>query len=162
MDLLGTHKVSFNTVRALAIKCHALDLSAYHLLFTSTHTDKNGRSKITYEELFTSELLALAIALRTKFYQGYSHQNTSSYVSHSGLLYKFGKSAEVSENFSIKDVCDKIIHANSVQKYLSADDEKPTTTLSGQAQDKSTWQLSMSVSLFTEGVLNWIDDVEET
>ena len=162
MELLGSHKVSFASVRALAIQCHALDLSAYDLLFTSTQVDKDEKTKNAYEEQFTSQLLTLAIALRTKFYQGYDHRSTISYVSHCGLLYKYGKNAEATEHFSIKDVCDKIIHANKVKKYLEAGIEKPTTSLCGKAQDGSLWELSMSVSLFAEAVLNWVRDVEET
>lgn len=162
MKLHGTHKVSFDTVRSLAIFCHALDISAYHLLYDSTHTDKDGRTKATYEELLTTQLLALAIALRTKFYQGQDHEATVPYVLHCGFLFKYKNGKEQSVTFSIKDVCDKIIHANAVFRHLERGVEKPTTTLQGQAQDKSEWELSMSISLFAEAVLNWVQDVQDT
>lgn len=163
MKLLSHHKVSFDLLRSLAIQCHALDISAYHLLADSTHSDKDGKTKATYEELFTSQLLSLAIALRTKFYQGLDHKSTTVYVSHCGLLYKYKQKQEETLNFSIKDVCDKIIHADEVSRYLENGVEKPTTTLQGKDnRDKSKWELSMSVSLFAEGVLNWVRDVEST
>lgn len=161
MELLGTHKVSFEAVRSLAIQCHALDLSAYHLLLDSTHTDKDGKTKVAYEEIFTNQLLALAIAVRTKFYQGIPHKTTSRYVQHCGFLYRNDKGNEESLLFSIKDVCDKIIHAEAISRQLEQGVEKPTTTLRGR-YDKMEWELSLSISLFTEGVLNWVQDVEQT
>lgn len=161
MKLLGTHKVSFETVRSLAIQCHALDLSAYHLLLDSTHADSDGKTKAAYEELFTNQLLALAIAIRTKFYQGIPHKTTSRYVQHCGFLYKHDKSTEESLLFSIKDVCDKIIHAEAISRQLEQGVEKPTTTLRGR-HDKAEWELSLSMSLFTEGVLNWVQDAQRT
>ena len=163
MELLGTHKVSFESVRALAVQCHALDIAAYHLLSDSTHEDKSGKTKTTYEELFTFQLLALAIALRTKFYQGENHKATVRYVSHCGFLSNYKNNAENPLEFSFKDVCDKIIHASTVSRHLERGVQKPTTTLRGQAQgNKFEWELSISVSLFAEAVLNWVQDVEET
>lgn len=161
MDLFGTHKVTFEVVRSLAIQCHALDISAYHLFVDSTHSDKGDKTKATYEELMTSQLLALAIALRTKFYQGFDHKNTIPYVSPSSLLYKYKKNTQETLEFSMKDVCDKIIHADRVLRHMDDGVEKPTTTLRGKDnRDKSEWELSMSVSLFAEAVLNWAQDVD--
>ena len=162
MNLLGTHKVSFSTVRSLAVQCYALDAAAYLLLLDSTHTDKSGKTKATYEELFTGQLLALAIALRTKCYQGLDHKNTVRYVSAAGLLYKYNNCCEETLNFSIKDVCDKIIHADTVSRYLEPGVPHPTTTFCGKDnRDKSTWEFSMSVTLFVEGVLEWLQDAEK-
>lgn len=121
----------------------------------------DGLTRTSYEELFTTELLSLAIALRTKFYQGLAPGPSASFISPCGLLYKFGKKGEVSETFTVKDVCDKIIHANTVRKFLHPEDPKPTTTLEGTEQRGTKWQLSFSVSLFIEGVLNWLDTQSE-
>ncbi len=162
MELLGTHKVSFEEIRSLAIQCHALDISAYHLFVDSTHEDKGDKTNSTYRDVFTRQLLSLAIALRTKFYQGLDHKSTTSYVIPCGLLYKYKKNVEENVYFSIKDVCDKIIHADSISRPMEKGVEKPTTTLRGKDnRDKSEWELSMSVNLFAEAVLNWAQDVEE-
>ena len=80
MRLHGTHKVSLDSVRIMAINCYALDLAAYPLFMDGTHSDKEGKTMAVYEELLTSQLLALAIALRTKFYQGADPQETIKYV----------------------------------------------------------------------------------
>ena len=163
MELLGTHKVTFEEIRSLAIQCHALDIAAYHLFVDGTHEDNSEKTKSTYQDLFTRKLLGLAIALRTKFYQGLDHEGTVRYVLPCGLMYRYKKNVESTVNFSMKDVCDKIIHADSISRPMEKGVEKQTTTLRGKDnRDKSEWELSMSVSLFAEAVLNWAQDVEET
>ncbi len=161
MELLGTHKVTFDEIRSLAIQCHALDISAYHLFVDSTHKDNSGITKSTYHDLFTRQLLGLAIALRTKFYQGIKHEDTASYVTASGRMNKPKDGVEEFVNFSMKDVCDKIIHADSVSRSMEKDDKKPITIIRGEHFDKLDWELTLSVSLFTEGVLNWTREFEE-
>ncbi|MEX2491301.1 MAG: hypothetical protein WD425_06035 [Nitrospirales bacterium] len=109
----------------------------------------------------TSQLLTLAIVLRTKFNQGFDHKNTIPYVLHSGFLYKYKKNTEETIVFSMKDVCDKIIHADTVFVTMEEGLVKPTTTLRGKDnRDKSEWELPMSVSQFAEAVLNWVQDVD--
>src|SRR5437899_2163987 len=135
MDLLGMHKVTFETLRSLAIQCHALDLSAYPLFVEGTHADASEKAKATYEELFTSQLLNLAIALRVKFYQGIDPKTTIPYVRHCGLLDKKMKNV----CFSMKDVCDKIIHADKVEKYMEKGVREPTTTLRGKERGEE-WE----------------------
>lgn len=156
----GTHRVSFDAIRALAIECHALDLSAYTLLVDGTHQPSRS-TKITYEELLTSKLLLLAIALRTKFYQGVPHAETAKYVIDCGFLDSTTKGIEISHSFTIKDICDKIIHAEGVKRDLVDGNNGLITTLEG-TQGKSAWKLHLSMSLLTEAVLNWIDEKTET
>lgn len=72
------------------------------------------------------------------------------------------KNTEETVNFSMKDVCDKGIHVDSVLGHMEDGVENPTTTLRGKdIRDKSEWELSMAVSLFAEEILNWAQDVEE-
>ena len=113
-----------------------------------------------YQDLMTEKLLGLAIALRTKFYQGLDHKDTVRYVGPCGLLFKHEDNVEKNISFSMKDVCDKIIHADSVSRHLEDGVEKPTTSLRGRLGGIE-WELSMSVSLFTEAVLNWVQDIED-
>jgi hypothetical protein len=160
MEIIGSHKVSFEMIKALAIECHALDLSAYHLLFDGTHSDISGATKDIYEGLITSKLLSLAIAVRTKLYQKVDTNTSSFNNSHCGLLYKTKNNIEESISFTIKDVCDKIIHADTVSKHLEKGVEKPTISLKGKDQGKNEWELSISVSLFCESILNWVQEIE--
>ena len=68
MKLEGGQTVSLTGIRALAVECHALDLSAKELLCFPIQCDDTGLTRATYDEFLTSKMLALAIALRTKFY----------------------------------------------------------------------------------------------
>ena len=160
MDVLGTHKVSWESVRRLAIECHALDSAAYPLLTDSILDDKTGKNRITYEELFTEKLLALAITLRMKFYQGAEPAETARYANDCGLLYKLDGAVEEGPlSFTFKDVCDKIIHADNIEKSLDTYSDSEITTLFGAEQRRGKplpWKLGLSVTLFTECVLNWV------
>jgi len=160
MDVLGTHKVSWDTVRRLAVECHALDSAAFPLLSDSILNDKAGKNRVAYEELFTEKLLALAIALRTKFYQGVNSAKTAYYSNDCGLLYRLeGEVEQGPVEFTFKDVCDKIIHADSIHKSVESAYEAEITRLHGTEQrrgKKVTWRLDLSVTLFTECVLNWV------
>ena len=162
MDLLGKHKISLANVRSMAIQCYALDVAAFPLLQGGTHTDRGGKTKEAYEELFTAQLLAFAIALRTKFYQGLDHKTTVRYIQAAGFLFKNNSCGEKTLAFSIKDVCDKIIHADTISRYLELGISKPSTSFCGKdSRDNSTWECAISVTLFVEGVLEWLQDVEE-
>ena len=160
MRLLAPHRSSFEAVRALAIQCHALDLSGSELLFASTHADKDEKTKSAFQEQFTSLLLRLAVAVRTKFHQGLDERSTVSYVAHCGSLFTFGETGEQSAEFSLKDICDKIIDAVTIEKDLQGEIEKAPTTLCGKNPDGVDWELSVFVGLFAEAVLNWARDME--
>ena len=155
----SSHRVSYDAIRALAIEYHALELSASTLFFEGTH--KPSRStKIAYEELVTTKLLMLAISLRTKFYQGTSCADTEKYVVDCGFLDVTSNGVEKSRAFSIKDICDKIIHTDELAREITDGNNGFTTTLSGK-QGSSPWKLYISLSLFTEAVLNWLDDLPD-
>ena len=165
MNLLGAHQVSWDSVRRFAIECHALDSSAFSLLSDSILDNKTGKTKVAYEELRTEKLLSFAIALRIKFYQGASAKETEHYARDCGLLYKLSEGHEKGpNNFTFKDICDKIIHAEKIYKCIESTHDAKITTLHGTQSisgKKIDWQLSMSVTLFTEGVLNWIEKNEK-
>lgn len=160
MDVLGAHRVSWEAVRRLAIECHALDSTAYPLLADSILNDKGGRNRVAYEELFTEKLLALAIALRTKFYQGIDPSETAYYANDCGLLYRLeGEEESGPIIFTFKDVCDKIIHAETIEKSVESSYDAEMTTLYGGERRRGKivpWKLGLSVTLFTECILNWL------
>lgn len=160
MELRGKHEVSFQAVRGLAIECHALDLSAYELLFFPVHVDSRGRTRATYDELLTSKMLALAIALRTKFYQGTPHQGTEKYLEHIGFFERERQGSTTNEKFTLKDACDKIIHAESVVRKFNGPETKPQTVLTGTGPGTAKWTLAFSLAAFADSVLWWLEDEE--
>jgi len=160
MKIVRSHIASFAAIRALAIQCHALDVSAGELLFAGTHADKDERTKAAYAEQFAASLLSLAIALRTKFYDGVNPRSTIPYVAHCGVLFANRDFTEEPIEFSMKEACEKIIDALTIEKDLGEEIEKATTTFCGRDCDGVQWEFSISVRLFAEAVLNWVRDME--
>jgi hypothetical protein len=160
MELHGRHSVSFDTIRALAIECHALDLSASELLFFSVHADDNGSTRQAYDELLTSKMLALAIALRTKFYQGTPYRDTESYMEHVGFLEVETRTVTKGWKFTIKDVCDKIIHADSVRRQFDGDWSQPLTVLEGSGPGTAKWIMGFRLAHFADCLLWWLNEHE--
>ena len=138
-----------------------MDVAAYPMFFDGTHTDNSGLTKQAYQELYAQKLLGFAIALRSMFYQGRDHQTTSPHVLACGFLDKWKEGEAVNTHlFTAKDICDKIIHANTISRYLEKDIPNPITYLRG-SQFGTEWEQSISVSLFTEGILNWLQSQTE-
>jgi hypothetical protein len=164
MQLLGTHKVSFEDVRRLAIECYTLAHSGMTLL-ESEYEDSEGRTAAIYETLLSEKLLHLAIAIRTKFYQGTDHRRTSGFLEDTGTYVK-GVSAkdEAEHAFTLKDVCDKIIHANSVYYEIDAEFDIAYLQLFGQlrvGQEQQHWMLTLFVPDLCIGILEWLDATAE-
>jgi len=155
MDLFGTHRISVDSIRRLAVECHALDLSAVRLLIDTT-IDKPADVRAVYEEIFSEKLLTLAIALRTKFYQGVPSKGTLRFIGHSAFL--LISEREDVHDYTIKDICDKIIHAESIKRPLNDGTVQPITQIKGKHQGEP-WTLHISTGLFCEGLLNWLDSL---
>ncbi|HEY1102703.1 MAG TPA: hypothetical protein VGE70_04690 [Burkholderiaceae bacterium] len=156
MDLFGTHQISLDAIRRLAVECHALDVSAVQLLIDTT-INKPELARRTYEELFSEKLLSLAVALRTKFYQGAPSKGSEPFVGHSAFLLVSAR--EEIRVFTIKDVCDKVIHAESITRPLNDGTAQPITQVRGTHLGVP-WVLHISTGLFCEGVLNWIESID--
>lgn len=156
MDLFGTHQISLDAIRRLAVECHALDVSAVRLLIDKT-VNKPELTRRTYEELFSEKLLSLAVALRTRFYQGAPSKGSEPFVGHSAFL--LVSTREEIRPFTIKDVCDKIIHAESITRPLNDGTAQPVTQVRGTHQG-DPWILHISTGLFCEGILNWIESID--
>lgn len=102
----------------------------------------------------------LAISLRIKFYQGVSDSDTNDYVIDCGFLDSSTKGALIEQSFSIKDVCDKLIHADAVERKFT-DSESGLLTILRGSHRRSPWTFHISISLFADSVLNWLDDLPD-
>jgi hypothetical protein len=164
MIILGKHKQSLDLIRSLAITSHALDLSAEHLFVSGTYNNKGPFVKEIYDGLLSTHLLQLAVAIRTNIYQGLLEGDSEKFVTHCGFLDIEDGEKERTVPFSIKDVCDKIIHADKISRELSDESVgsgRSVTVILG-SRGKEKWKMSISIELFCEAVLNWLDDVDET
>jgi hypothetical protein len=122
-----------------------------------TTVNKPELVRRTYEELFSEKLLSLAVALRTKFYQGVPSKGSEPFVGHSAFLLVSAR--EEIRAFTITDVCDKVIHAESITRPLNDGTAQPVTQVRG-ARQGVPWVLHISTGLFCEGVLNWIESID--
>lgn len=160
MERDAAHSVPMAAIRRLAIECHALDTSPLALGHAKTHDDRDHQTYKLFREVLTERLLQLAIALRTKFYQGEDPVATRAYLQQTGFLevIRRGQSKTIDINF--KDVCDKVVHAQEIVRdydYGHAE-QGVLTVLRGADQSGGAWTMGISVALFCEAVLNWARD----
>jgi hypothetical protein len=159
VKILGQHKVSTNYIRSLAIDCLALDAVAFNLFVTGIHADEVGKTKEIYEEKLSSSLLNLAVAVRTLIYQGHSGFKDVSYCGFYESANQQDKAA-----VTIKDISDKLIHADSISREFevgTSTEREPITIIEGNYQ-KNEWDLKISVSLYCESVLNWMNQLDNS
>ncbi len=158
IKILGKHKQSFDLIRSLAITCHALDLSAEKLFVFGTFENATMATKDAFDTLLSANLLHLAVAIRTNIYQ--RSLNDQREIGHCGFLDVNTKNGTETRTFSIKDVCDKIIHAYEIHRELqeSVEHSRTVTIVRGE-QGGHNWELSFSIELFCEELLNWLDDL---
>jgi hypothetical protein len=157
VQLLGKHKLSTSLIRSLCIDCLSLDLVAFNLFVDGIHADNAEKTQIIYEEKLSTSLLNLAVAVRTLIYQGHTEFKNIDYCG----FYE-SNNAKDRASVTIKDICDKLIHADSIERELESlkyPDKKPTTTING-IHGKKQWALDISVSLFCESVLNWVNEID--
>jgi hypothetical protein len=135
------------------------------LLRHSSYEDAEGRTTALYEELLSEKLLQLAIAIRTKFYQGTDHRQTSGFLEDTGHYLK-GVTAqdEAQHPYTLKDVCDKVIHATSVYFVLDSELDVTYIELHGtqpSGREQHDWMLSLLLPEVCEGILGWLDATTE-
>lgn len=155
----GTYCIGTDSVRPLALTCHALDIQFDYLFNSDTICQKSPALSEAYEKLFAANLLNLAISIRV----GLSgHPNYLSKTNGLGAcgFFETGTPPEI-KVFSIKDVCDKIIHADHIFKPVEYGVTGSCCRLQG-ARAGSAWQFDLGVSIFCEYVLEWLDKIEST
>jgi hypothetical protein len=160
-ELFGKHRQDLNEVRRLCLICHGLDLTGNQLFQASTYENSSESTEIVFENLVSGMLLSLAVAIRINIYQGNFQNQEQHCLADCGFYYHDDEL--ICKSFTIKDVCDKIIHADSMSKATFPPEilkgAKPTIQLKGK-QAQRTWTLDLSIELFTETVLNYIDKIE--
>lgn len=162
-EIFGRHRQDLNEVRRLCIICHGLDLTSDKLFSDSTYNNSSEATKVVFQNLVSGTLLNLAVAIRINIYQGTLQDQDRCHLTHCGFYYD--DEELVGKDFTIKDVCDKIIHAESISKeafppaFLG--DAKMLMQLKGTHQGRR-WTLDLSIELYTEAVLNYLDNIEAT
>ena len=153
----GMYRLGTETVRPLALMCHALDSQFDRLFNSETICEKSPALSEAYERLFATSLLNLAISIRVGLSGNSDYVSKTNGLGACGFL-EVGTSPNV-KVFSIKDVCDKIIHADQIFKPIEHSVKGACCRLQGTKGD-SPWQFELGVSIFCEYVFDWLDKIE--
>ncbi|WP_146742503.1 hypothetical protein [Onishia taeanensis] len=161
-DVLDKHKQEFDEIRRLCLLCHGLDLTSSTIFGSETYSNPTIETKSILHSLLSSHLLRLAVAIRINLYQE-SIENITIPVETMVAGY-YEDHELIVKPVTIKDICDKIIHADSVTKpifpkNLLDSDVKISFQLKGTNR-KRAWTLNLSLELFAETVLKLLDRID--
>jgi len=161
-DLMSRHRQDFSELRRLCLICHGIGFT------TSSFSSDDCRLKITenlesaLQNLISSSLLSLAVAVRVNLYQE-AISNPNIELPGSSWLY-FDKEL-IDRPATLKQVCDKIIHADAVAKPVLPEglwkgDSKIAIQFKGVEPRKKAWTLNIALESFAEDILNLLDEIE--
>ncbi|MBK8101413.1 MAG: hypothetical protein IPK26_30390 [Planctomycetes bacterium] len=153
----GTYRIGTDHIRSLAIQCHALDLQFDRLFNGATICGYSDRIYQTYNRLFSTALLNLAISIRVSLNRDPEYTATSGGILACGLFDDAGPHDD--GRFSIKDVCDKLIHAEQITKPIEPGASGVGCELVGR-HHKRQWRFGLGVQILTEWVLAWLDRID--
>lgn len=160
-ELFGIHKQDFDEVRRLCLICHGLDRTSDVLFSDSNYNCASDNTRLVFHNLTSGMLLSLAVAIRINIYQNNIISLENDELRNCGSYYLDNEL--VTKQFPIKDVCDKIIHANLISKVAIPLEitrgSKVAMQFRGKHRGKS-WTLDLSIEHFAEAVLNLLDELE--
>lgn len=161
--LISNHKVDFNEIRRLALTCHGLGLTTSSFSKGETKTALSENLENSLQLLLSSNLLNLAIAIRVNIYQS-NISSTHFKLKEGATIYYDDASPLVEFPATLKQVCDKIIHADSVEKLIYPRGFVPAgceiaLELKGKERNKK-WTLNLVLEKFAEQVFKILDDLE--
>ncbi|MEJ1412943.1 MAG: hypothetical protein RPU90_05100 [Candidatus Sedimenticola sp. (ex Thyasira tokunagai)] len=161
-EILNQHRQEFDEIRRLCLQCHGLDLTSSNIFSGSTYETPSDRTKSVLHSMLSSSLLNLAVSIRVNLYQGTIKNKLIPLKTMAADIYD--DEELIIKEVTIKDVCDKIIHADSVSKpiipeVLLEHDVKISFQLKG-INRKKAWTLNLCLENFTESVLILLDEIE--
>ncbi|ALS99314.1 hypothetical protein [Lacimicrobium alkaliphilum] len=162
-EILGKHRQDFDEIRRLCLICHGLDLSTSSFSFGLSEWTISESTSLVLQNVVSSHVLQLAIALRTNLYQKRIPYSDEPLAQSSWLYYD----EELRERpATLKQVCDKIIHADSVSKnvypkVLTEHTDKICTQFKGKEFSKGSWTMNVAIDVFAEEVLHILDEIEQ-
>ncbi len=160
-EIFGKYRQDFNEIRRLCLICHGLDLSTSTISTSSLKL--SDASNVTLQNLVSSTLLHLAIAIRTNIYQK-SIKPSHTPLKRSAWLYYDEELVE--RPATLKQVCDKIIHADTFSKsiypkgFLDYED-RVGTQIRGTEHNRKAWTMNLVLDLLAEDILVMVDEIEE-
>jgi hypothetical protein len=153
----GRYRIGTERIRSLAVICHALDTQFDMLFNAETICEKSPALSESYGRLFATNLLSLAVSIRVSLNQDPEYWFVTTGVRACGL-FDAGAPRE-DGGFAVKDVCDKIIHADDICKPVESGVRGACCRLRG-THNRKPWEFGLGVSVFCEYVLEWLDRID--
>lgn len=153
----GKYEIGLDHIRALAIECHAYDVQFDRLFNQATICGASEAIVRTYDRLISISLLNLAIAVRVSLADEPEYKSAG-HIDSAVLLLQ-GMVSPV-KGISIKDVCDKLIHADRIYKPKEHGVRGAGTELTGTNHGEA-WRVGLGVQIFCEYLLGWVEDIEQ-
>ena len=160
-ELLGSHRQDFSEIRRLCLICHGLDNSADTIFSGSIYTSPSDEFRCVFQNLMSGSLLNLAVALRVNGYQAAVDVSRDLSIQCASLYWEPDL---IVKQVSIKDVIDKIIHADFLSKETSygTSTEAPRVMMQLKGvHRKRKWILDINIQYFVEVILELIDSFGE-
>jgi hypothetical protein len=161
-EILSKHRQDFSEIRRLCLICHGLDYSTSSFSSSQPRLHLSENLESSLQNLISSSLLSLAIALRINLYQGIIDK---AYLELPDSSWLYFDEELIDRPATIKQVIDKIIHADTVVKPvlpsgLWKSDTKIAIQFKGTEFGKKDWTLNIILERFAEDVLRLLDEVE--
>lgn len=161
-EILSKHRQDIGEIRRLCLICHGLDHSTSSVSSSQSRLRLSENLDASLQYLISSSLLSLAIALRINLYQGAIDKPNLELTDSSWLYFD---DELISRPATIKQVIDKIIHADTVAKpVLPSDmwdgDTKIAIQFKGSEFRKKAWTLNIVLERFAEDVLGLLDEIK--
>jgi hypothetical protein len=151
----GRYEIGLDHIRALAIECHALDVQFDVLFNGPTICGTTETTRRVHNRLLSTTLLSLAISVRVSLANEPKYSQIAAVQP--SAIYEVG--GEI-HSCSIKDICDKLIHADRIYRPIEPGVRGGCCELSGRLR-KQPWALGLSVQIFCEYMLRWLDELEQ-
>lgn len=162
-QIITKHTIDFNEIRRLALICHGLGYSTSSFSRKNSNITLNENLSFILKNLLSSNLLNLAIAVRVNIYQ-LNIKKPDFKMKNSAWFYLDDAIPLKEQPITLKDLCDKIIHADTVEKLiyregLISDDCHIALQLRGK-QFKKKWTVNVVLEKFAEELLNILDELD--
>lgn len=160
-SIIEQHVQTFDEIRRIGLICHGLDLSSCEMFSGSQEYRPSKSIQRVLSGALSSGLLHFAIAIRVNIYQsslmGLEKRDLPWWAS---LYYK---DELKTESINLKTICDKIIHANTVDKSALPAELTRSSKMCMQfvgLHNKREWVMDIPVSSFVEYVFALLDEIE--
>lgn len=161
-SIMEQHVQTFDEIRRIGLICHGLDLSSCQLFSGSQEYKPSNSIQRVLSGSLSSGLLHFAIAIRVNIYQSSLMGAEKRPLPKWACFYY--KDEMRNQSIDLKTVCDKIIHADTVDKFVlpahtTTSDSKMCMHFIGWHQ-KREWVMDIPVSWFVEFVFALLDEIE--